>query len=131
MRDGGRESSRSNRLGVIKFPGVDLKRDIQLHEFLVKPIDSRDLFDVPEERKATYRQMIRASEPSPEIKNRWDQRMQKLRAESRMMMRRQNLAVVPQVMTRQSTNTEHLMNPYNCTVVEAVANHRNHRARMD
>jgi hypothetical protein len=110
----------------LRFPGLNTKRDSELHQFLLVPIDSYRHFEVPEEIKSTYRQMIRASEPSSEVKSFWEGRIRELRSQSRMMMRRPMVYGPPQIAARQVTRTEQLVNhSYNCTAVEAIAGRQN------
>jgi hypothetical protein len=123
MRSG--ESNAGHRPTYLKFPGVDMRRDVELQKFLALPIDSYRSFDVPEEKKTTYRQMIRASEPSPEVKSDWEQRIRGIRAQSRMLGRRPVVYGPPQIAARQRVTSERILNPYNFTAVEAIAGARN------
>ncbi|OHT14018.1 hypothetical protein TRFO_15672 [Tritrichomonas foetus] len=61
------------------FPGLDHSREVQLRKFLFTPIDSRTPFEDPVEERKSHRLPTRLNEPTPEIKDEWSQRMERIR----------------------------------------------------
>jgi hypothetical protein len=114
----------ANHDGVIIFPGIDVRRDTELKQFLTRPIDSRDPFTVPEPPKTSYGMGIRSSEPTESVKREWDSRLNRVRVRSRMAMRRPIARGIPDIATRDLANVPDIWNPFCCPTVEEVIGER-------
>lgn len=116
---------RLNGSGVIPFPGNDQACDVILRQFLAAPIDSRLPCEAPKQTEKSFQFVVRASEPSPEVKKEWDDRMgriQKRDTRTKLLAARELFTRIPSVVARQKVPD--IKNPYHCLPVEEIADAR-------
>jgi hypothetical protein len=100
-----------NQDNVIIFPGVNSKRDVELQSFLFRPIDSRDPFIPPPAGTISPVTNFRASAPSDAVRRDWEERMQRIRANTRLARRRPISQGVPSIAVRELTQIQDARRP--------------------
>ena len=101
-----------------EVPGLDETRETRLRQFLDNPIDSRHPFEDAKDEKTLMRFDTRLNEPSADVKDEWNIRMQRI-------LHRQQLSMLPHaeemsLPTREKRFEAALLNPLNQHQVEEV-----------
>jgi hypothetical protein len=97
-----RSQRHRNRDGIILFPGVDPKRDLDLKTFLSQPIDSRDPFDCPDSPTMRPLPGLRTLIPADEVTSEWAERLKRVRTRTRLAKRRPVSVGLPDIAVRES-----------------------------
>lgn len=107
------------------FFGLDEERENQLKEFLFQPIDSRAPFEDVQDVKVVHKFQMRLNEPSPEIENEWDLRLQRIKC--RKEQENAVMAIYPSLPRREEIKEINTSNPLNVNQVEDVQDINNTR----
>jgi hypothetical protein len=113
-------SRHRNRDGVIVFPGSDARREVELKQFLDRPVDMRAPFREAEFANRAPQFGIRHSGPSDETKQEWEQRLVRVRTAVRLMFRRPISTGVPDISRREFSRLQEAPDPYNRQPVEVL-----------
>lgn len=112
-------------LGAVKptFPGIDPTRDLKLKQFLDQPIDSRVPLEDEPEVKIVHQIPNRSNEPSQEIKQEWESRLNRIKKRSES--NDELLCIYPSLVEREQMRESTAVNPLNVLDVESVQDARN------
>jgi hypothetical protein len=124
MADPSRRSRHLNRDGIVVFPGVDLKRSVDLKEFLYRPIDSRDPFAVPDSPKSRITPGLKTIVPPEELKKEWDERLDRIRTHTRQSRRKPVNIGLPNIAIRELRKSSGDRKPLNSPTTESVTTAR-------
>ncbi|KAK8852438.1 hypothetical protein M9Y10_017414 [Tritrichomonas musculus] len=105
------------------FFGLDQNREKQLKQFFSQPIDSRAPFEDVPDVKYVHKIPNHVNEPSPEIQNEWDLRMQRIR--KRKEEDGSFTVMYPSLPRREEIKEIISLNPLNIFQVEDVQNINN------
>lgn len=117
--------SRSSLQPKPTFFGLDQERENQLKEFLFQPIDSRAPFEDVQDIKVIHKIPCHLNEPSPEIQNEWDMRLERIKI--RKEQENSIMAIYPSLPKREEIKEYNAQNPLNMCRVEEVQDINNIR----
>lgn len=117
--------SRSSLQPSPTFFGLDRDRENQLKKFLFQPIDSRAPFEDVSDVKVIHKIPCRINEPSPEVENEWDMRLQRIK--NRKEQDNSIMVFYPSLPKREEIKEFNSTNPLNINQVEEVQDINNVR----